>query len=105
MHKEQKGHRGSGSSRSRLHEMDFTVMEEETIREGKRLLAPLFGDSEDSENMENVVHTGYEDYILVKHDGTFYMVQLKGDDPVIVPWEEVQSSMPRLQKWCAEYFD
>ncbi len=105
MPREQKGHRGSGSSRSTVHEMDFSVMEEETIREWKGLLAPLFGGSEDSEDVENVVRTEEESYFLVKHDGIFYMVRLEGDTPVLVSWEEVQSGMPRLRKWCAEYFD
>ena len=103
MRQEHKGHHGSGSGLS-LHERDFSVMDDEAVREHRRLLVPLFGGDEESEDVENVVYTYVKDYILVKHDGIFHMVQLTGGDPKLISWEKVRS-MPRLQEWCMEYFD
>ena len=96
--------KGSGKSGVSTKEMDFSGMDEEVVQEKKRLFAPLFGGEEQAEAVENAIHTRFEDYVLVKHDGIFYMVQLKEGSPRLVSWEEVRE-MPQLQKWCSEFFD
>jgi hypothetical protein len=103
MSPEQKGH-GSGSSRITRHELDFSNMDEEMVREKRRQLAPVFGVEEDSEELENVIQTPFEDYVLVKHDGVFNMVRYEGGAPKLISWEEVQN-LPKVQQWCNDYFD
>jgi len=83
---------------------DFSEMEEEMAREKKRQLAPLFSADEESEEVENVIETSFEGYVLVKHGGVFHMVSFEGGSPKLLSWEEVRG-MPQLQKWCEEYFD
>ncbi|MCF8085984.1 MAG: hypothetical protein K9J48_03725 [Desulfohalobiaceae bacterium] len=104
MSPEQKDHRGSGSTKVSSHEMDFSRMDEEMVREKKRLFAPLFGEDEESGAVENVIYTKFQGYVLVKHNGTFHMTELEGDSPRLVSWEEVKN-MPQLQQWCSEFFD
>ncbi len=104
MSPEHKDTKDSGKSGVSEREVDFSGMDEEAVREKKRLFAPLFGGGEQAEAVENVIYTKYEDFVLVKHDGIFYMVQLKEGSPRLVSWEEVRE-MPQLREWCSEFFD
>jgi len=103
MSPEEKSH-GSGSSGIAKQGVDFLQMDEETIKEKKRQVAPAFELEEDSEELENVVYTPFEDYLLVKHDGVFHMVELKEGGSQVIPWDTVRT-LPKLQEWCDDYFD
>ena len=83
---------------------DFLEMDEETVLEKKRQLAPLFPADGESEEVENVVETSFENYVLVKHGGVFHMVFFEEGNPQLLSWEEVRA-MPQLQEWCEDYFD
>ncbi|MCF8029978.1 MAG: hypothetical protein K9K39_03700 [Desulfohalobiaceae bacterium] len=103
MSPEEKDRDSESSSVSRPYK-DFSEMEEETVREKKRQLAPLFPADDESEEVENVIETSFEEYVLVKHGGVFHMVFYEGETPQLLSWEEVRD-MPQLQKWCEDYFD
>jgi hypothetical protein len=95
---------GSESSGIAKQGLDFLKMDEETIKEKKRQVAPAFGLEEDSEELENVVHTPFEDFLLVKHEGVFHMVQFQEGGAQVIPWDTVWT-MPKLKKWSTDYFD
>ena len=99
----EKGRDFDSSSSSRPYK-DFSEMDEESVREKKRQLANLFSAEGESEEVENVIETSIEDYVLVKHGGVFHMVFFEGGSPQLLSWEEVRG-MPQLQKWCEDYFD
>ena len=75
-----------------------------TMREKKQQLVPLFPDEEEAEEVENIIETSFEGYVLVKHGGVFHMVYFEGESPQILSWEEVRN-LPQLQKWCDAYFN
>lgn len=103
MSSEEKSH-GSGQSGITKQGTDFLHMDEETIKEKRCQVAPAFGLEEDSEELENVVYTPFENYFLVKHDGIFHMVEFTEGQPQVIAWETVRT-MPKLQEWCEDYFD